>query len=217
MTQQLSGSAIASAYDRWAEAYDTDVNATRDLDAVILRRFAPDIEGLDVLELGCGTGKNTVWLAERARSVLGLDASDGMLAVARARVAGGHVRFARHDIETPWPIPDASIDAVIGNLVLEHVERVAHVFIEAVRVLRRDGAVFVCELHPARQVLGARAHFLDEVSGATVEVPVFRHTVSEFVNSGLDAGLRLERMGEWSDDDRRDVPPRLLSLLFRKR
>lgn len=216
MSTDSGSDGVSAAYDRWAETYDSDVNLTRDLDAVVVRRAAPDVTGRDVLELGPGTGKNTVWLAERARSVTGLDASPGMLAVARTRVTAWHVRFLQHDIQTVWPVGDESVDVVIANLVLEHVQRVEHVFAEAARVLRRGGEVFICELHPIRQFLGARAHFVDG-DRRVVEVPVFRHTMSEFVNAGLDAELTLGRLDEWSDDGGSNAPPRLLSLRFSKR
>ena len=212
---------VASAYDRWATTYDTDANRTRDLDATIVRRHAPSVDGLDVVELGPGTGKNTTWLAERARCVIGLDASPGMLAVARRRISADHVRFVRHDIQMSWPIPSASIDVVIGNLVLEHVGRVSDVFIEAARVLRGAGKLFICELHPIRQFFGGRAHFTDATSGLTVDIPVVQHSVSEFVNAGLLAGLTLDRIDEWPDgdgaDDSEPTPPRLLSVMFSKR
>ena len=215
MTQQLSGNAIANAYDRWAEAYDTDVNATRDLDAVILRRLAPDIEGLDVVELGCGTGKNTVWLAQHARHVTAMDFSPGMLAVARTRV-GGNVSFSQHDIRMSWPLTRASVDVVIGTLVLEHVESVTSVFAEAARVLRPGGRLFFCELHPFRQMRGGQAHFTDPSTGKTVYVEAFVHSVSEYLMGGVAAGLILEGVGEWLGEDDEGAPPRLFSVLFRK-
>lgn len=212
---------VPAVYDRWAATYDTDLNRTRDLDASVVRCRAPNLNECDVLELGPGTGKNTTWLAKRARSVIGLDSSAGMLAVARARaVADGvsdTVQLLQHDIQTVWPIADDSIDVIIVDLVLEHVERVGHVFAEAARVLRFDGSLFICELHPIRQYLGGRAHFVDQSSREVVDVPVFRHTVSEFVNGGIAAGFMVERLDDWFDADRMDAPPRLLSLLFRKR
>jgi malonyl-CoA O-methyltransferase len=214
-------SRVASAYDRWARTYDADVNRTRDLDASVVRRSAPDVDGRDVLEVGPGTGKNTTWLAQRARSVVGLDASAGMLAIAQARIeadgVADRVRFVQHDITNAWPIVSASIDVVIGDLVLEHVEDVGHVFAEAARVLRSTGNIFICELHPIRQFHGGRAHFVDVPSGEVVDVPVFRHTVSEFVNRGVEAGLVVERVDEWLDEEGAGAPPRLLSVLFRKR
>ena len=211
--------AVAEAYDRWSASYDADRNATRDLDAAVLRRIPLDLDGRDVVELGCGTGKNTVWLAERARTVVGLDFSDGMLTRARERLAAqehaASVRFVRHDVRDPWPATLASVDVVVGNLVLEHVEALAPVYAEAARVLRPGGQLLLCELHPERQRRGGQAHFTDAASGDTVHVPAHRHTVSEYVNDGLAAGLTLRHLGEWLEDGAPDdAPPRLLSVLF---
>jgi ubiquinone/menaquinone biosynthesis C-methylase UbiE len=210
-------SMVASAYDQWAASYDDDQNATRDLDAAVLRRASITISGCDVLELGCGTGKNTIWLAERARSVIGLDLSEGMLARARARVPATHVRFFQHDVRAPWPVPEASMDVVLGNLVLEHVPELAPVYAETARVLRPGGQLWLCELHPERQRRGGQAHFTDSATGATIHVSAFQHTVSEYVNGGIAAGFALRELGEWLEDGAApEAPPRLLSVLFQK-
>src|SRR5258705_7483749 len=174
------GADASNAYDRWAATYDSDANMTRDLDAIVLRASNLEIDGRDVLELGCGTGKNTVWLAERARSVTALDFSDGMIERARRRVgAAPNVCFVRHDVRASWPCTDASVDVVVGNLVLEHVADVAPVFAEAARVLRPGGEAFFCELHPDRQRRGSQAQFTDTSTGERVLVEAFAHTQPE--------------------------------------
>jgi ubiquinone/menaquinone biosynthesis C-methylase UbiE len=206
---------VAAAYDRWAASYDADSNATRDLDADVVRRAPLAVAGRDVLELGCGTGKNTAWLAERARAVLAMDFSTGMLARARERVHAPHVRFVHHDVREPWPVPDAAVDVIIGNLVLEHVQDLAPVFAEAARVLRWGGQLLLCELHPERQRRGGQASFTDPATGATVRVAAHLHTVGEYVNGGIAAGLALRNLGEWLETGApADAPPRLLALLF---
>jgi ubiquinone/menaquinone biosynthesis C-methylase UbiE len=212
------GDDVARAYDSWSASYDDDRNLTRDLDAYVLRQAPLGVDGADVLELGCGTGKNTVWLAEHARSVVALDFSGGMLARANERIgAAPHVRFVEQDLRTRWTIPDESVDAVIGNLVLEHVAELAPVYAEAARVLRRGGRLWLCELHPERQRRGGQAHFTDAGSGEIVHVAAHLHTVSEYVNGGIAAGLELRRLGEWVEDGAADgVPPRLLSVLFHR-
>lgn len=208
---------VSHAYDRWAGQYDADANRTRDLDARVLRTVGIRVGGRDVLELGCGTGKNTAWLAEGARSVVALDFSAGMLARARNRVPAAHVRFAHHDIRHPWPLADGSVDLVAGNLVLEHIEDLAAIYREAARVLRSPGELLFCELHPERQRRGGQARFTEARSGAVVVVPAHRHTMPEFVNGGLAAGLRLAHLDEWSDDGATaDDPPRLVSMRFEK-
>ncbi|HEX3160027.1 MAG TPA: class I SAM-dependent methyltransferase [Gemmatimonadaceae bacterium] len=206
---------IATAYDRWAASYDVDRNATRDLDADVVQRAPLVVADRDVLELGCGTGKNTAWLAGRARSVVGLDFSEGMLARARSRVPAAHVRFVRHDVQQPWPVRDASVDLVVGNLVLEHVEHLGPIFAQAARVLRAGGQLFLCELHPYRQWRGGQAGFADGETGETIRVPAHVHTVAEYVNGGLARGFTLRELGEWLEAGAPSAaPPRLLSVLF---
>jgi malonyl-CoA O-methyltransferase len=210
---------VSTAYDRWAASYDADRNLTRDLDARVLREAGLDVAGRDVVELGCGTGKNTEWLTSSARGVVALDFSEGMLARARERITSlgvaDRVRFVRHDVREPLPLEDASADVVVGNLVLEHVEDLAPVFREAARVLRRGGALWLCELHPFRQWRGGQAHFTDASTGETVHVAAHVHTVGEYVNGGIAAGLRLLHLGEWIEEGAADgAAPRLLSVRF---
>lgn len=208
---------VSHAYDRWAASYDSDRNATRDLDARVVREHGPACAGLDVVELGCGTGKNTAWLAERARSVVALDFSAGMLARARERVPSRHVRFVHQDITKAWPLDNASADVVIGNLVLEHVNDLAPVMREAARVLHRGGTLFLCELHPDRQQRGGQAHFTEESSGETVHVPAFVHTVDEYLESAQAAGFHLARVESHLESGAPDgALPRLLALELRR-
>ena len=212
-----TSSDVADAYDRWAAVYDADKNATRDLDAVVMRRVPLALEGREILELGCGTGKNTTFLAEGAKRVVAVDFSEGMIARAHERVVTNNVEFLRHDVREVWPVPSASFDVVVGNLILEHVHDLAIVFFETARVLRQGGQAFFCELHPYRQLQGGQAQFTDPRTGERVQVTAHVHTVSEYVNGGVEAGLELRALGEWIEDDApENAPPRLFSLLFRR-
>jgi len=211
----MSPSEVANSYDRWAASYDADKNATRDLDAFVVRRSPLSVDGKDVLELGSGTGKNTVWLASLARHVTALDFSLGMIARAHERVGSANVKFVQHDVCDPWPVDSASKDLVVANLILEHVHDLEPVFFEAVRVLRPNGHMFFCELHPYRQLTGARAQFTDPKTGETVLVTAHVHTISEYLNGAIRAGLTLRESGEWLEDDAPEgAPPRLISMLF---
>lgn len=211
---------VARAYDRWAASYDEEENRTRDLDAQMLRAHGPRMRGRTVLELGCGTGKNSEWIAAECSRLIALDFSEGMLEKARQRVVSPNVQFVAHDIRTPLPVEDASIDVVVSNLVLEHVQDLRSVFMECHRVLRKGGKWYLSELHPMRQLMGGKAHFVDASSGGIVQVPAVKHSVSEFVNAALAAGFRLRGMGEWIEEDGRArdpdgvAMPRLLTIRF---
>jgi len=207
---------IAAAYDRWADRYDEDRNKTRDMASSVLRQADLALKGRGVIEIGCGTGFNTEWLAERAASVTALDFSEGMLQRARARLGSPRVRLLRHDIRDPWPVSASSADVIVAMLVFEHVEHLLPAFAEAFRCLRPGGDFFVCELHPARQLHGSRAEFVNPASGQLEQVTSFVHSVSAYVDAGFASGFSMLRMNEWRDTSSRKADlPRLFSALFR--
>lgn len=209
-----SGDPVSVAYDRWAPDYDVEPNRTTVLAGEVLRRSGLERAGRRIIEAGCGTGRNTAWLADGAASVLGLDLSEGMLREAQRRVRAPHVGFQRHDIGAPWPVPARSAELVTAMLVFEHIEQLAPVFRQAARALVPGGALFVCELHPVRQMLGAGARFA--APGGVEHIPAHGHDVSDYVNAALDAGFVLERLGEHRDAGAPfEAPPRALSGLWR--
>jgi ubiquinone/menaquinone biosynthesis C-methylase UbiE len=57
-------------------------------------------------------------------------------------------------MSSPWPFADESFDFVFGSLVLEHIPDLGKHFQEVGRVIRSKGHLFVCELHPMKQILG---------------------------------------------------------------
>lgn len=209
-----TSSNIKKAYDEWAEIYDTDNNRTRDLNAQTLREESLSLAGKRVLEIGCGTGLNTEYLVRHASVVTGMDISGNMLARARRRVGDQKARFVAGDITKPWSFENASFDVIVGNLVLEHIEVLSHVFREAYRVLDAGGKLYIAELHPYRQLRQSQARYISKETGKEVLVDAFTHPVSEYVNDALEAGFNLRQMEERKHGE--DDIPRLLTLLFEK-
>jgi len=220
MTHDPNKPEIATAYNEWAETYDTVDNRTRDLAAAVLRQSDLNFAGRKVIEVGCGTGRNTEWLARPAagaREIVALDFSEEMLARAITRVRDARVRFIQHDVRATWPLANASADVVIVMLVLEHVEDLQPIFAEAARTLSAAGDLFICELHPMRQLLGKQAQFTSTQTGEHRRVTAFLHHTSDYVNAALASGFEVVQMGEWRDADAlRKELPRLLSLRLQK-
>ncbi len=206
---------IASAYTAWSATYDADRNLTRDLDRDVTRRVLGDRRVGVVLEVGCGTGKNTALLAEIGARVLALDFSDGMLARARDKITAAHVDFQVADVTQPWPCANGTVDLVTCNLVLEHVEHLDVVFAEAARCLAAGGVLYVSELHPFRQYEGSQARF-DDATAGTTRVPAFLHHVSDFFDAAAQAGLALSAFREWWHAEDAKRPPRLVTFELRK-
>ncbi len=59
-----------------------------------------------VLELGCGTGKNTEWLVTKAKKVIGIDFSEKMLGKAREKISADKVTFIQGDLTRKWEVED---------------------------------------------------------------------------------------------------------------
>ena len=111
-------------------------------------------------------------------------------------VSGGSV--AAFYAQTPIPPHSRTrFSAVVATLVLEHVEALGPAFREARRVLRDGGTFYLTELHPYRQFDGTQTHVEDETTGETVVIDAFTHSVSEFVNTGVEAGFAVQQMREW--------------------
>ncbi|WP_128544239.1 class I SAM-dependent methyltransferase [Larkinella soli] len=208
------------AYDRWAARYDTDANRTRDLEALALRETLDDRSFDRCLEIGCGTGKNTVWLADRTGELLAVDLSQEMLEAARQKVISdparqAHVQFQQADLRQPWSFAEGRLfDLVTFSLVLEHIEYLPPVFEKVAAVLSPGGLVYVGELHPFKQYTGTKARF-DTEEGRQV-VACFNHHISDFVGAAGTYGLRLSALREYFDEDDRTRMPRILTLVFQK-
>jgi len=209
-------SEIAAAYNEWSKTYDDAPNQTVKLAGQVLRQANLNIEDRNVVEVGCGTGRNTEWLARTpagARDIVALDFSEGMLARARERVADARVRFLQQDVRQRWPLADSSADLVIAMLILEHVELLEPFFTEAARILSTGGELFICELHPMRQLQGGQAQFTSAHTGERQLVTAFLHNTSDYVNTALSSGFALIKLGEWRDEGALPTDsPRLLSL-----
>jgi malonyl-CoA O-methyltransferase len=203
---------VQAAYTDWSATYDEDRNRTRDLDQEVTEALLGGSHYASIVEIGCGTGKNTRVLAKTAEKVTALDFSAGMLAQARAKVQAPNVTFIEADLTQPWPLEDGSADLVVCNLVLEHIAGLAFIFAEAARVLREGGRFFVCELHPFRQYGGTQATF--QRSEGAVLIDAYVHHISDFLAAAEAAGLRLENLKEWWHVEDAGKPPRLVSFLF---
>jgi|SRR5579862_533298 len=99
-------------------------------------------------DLGCGTGATMAQLAPHVSRVIGVDASDEMLAAASERLReASNVEMRRGSLES-LPIGDASLDAATMILVLHHVPSPLDALAEAARVLNPGGRLLIVDMAP---------------------------------------------------------------------
>jgi SAM-dependent methyltransferase len=133
------------------------------------------VEGETVLDLGSGGGIDVLLSARRVGlegHVFGLDMTDEMLELARRNAAAAgaaNVTFLKGTIES-IPLPDASVDVVISNCVVNLAADKAAVFAEIARVLRPGGRVgvsdIVAEDHLSLDERAERGSYVGCIAGA---------------------------------------------------
>lgn len=142
--------------DHWAEAADAwaasaaayiarvaiDTNRDLLLDPVMLD-LCGDVEGLRVLDLGCGEGRFCRMLAARGARCTGIDLTGRMVATARARdPAGAYIRGTAESL----PFADASFDLVVSYVTLVDIVDYRAAIAASARVLRPGGRFVVANV-----------------------------------------------------------------------
>ncbi|MFK5958423.1 MAG: methyltransferase domain-containing protein [Lutibacter sp.] len=206
---------IEKAYNLWAECYDTNENKTRDLDQKSTIEVLSRYNFETVLELGCGTGKNTKWLVTKAKKIIALDFSQEMLNKATNKIKNSNVLFKKANLLEVWDIDNEFADLITASLMLEHIKNLNFIFKQAQLKLKSNGLFFINELHPFKQYIGSKARFDTEKGTEVLEV--YTHHVSEYVAMANKNGFFLEEIEEQFDGVEADEIPRLLSLVFRKK
>ncbi len=206
---------VQQAYNSWAQQYDSNENKTRDLEARSLRETLAALSFEHCLEIGCGTGKNTVWLLEKAATVTAVDLSEEMLVKAKEKIISPMVTFVQADITQLWNFASKQYDLVGFSLVLEHIELLQPVLEKASAVLKPGGYLYIGELHPFKQYNGSKARF--ETAEGTQVVTCFNHHITDFTDAAKANGFELISIREYFDEDDRNTIPRLLTFLFKKK
>ncbi len=186
LTIPLFEHAVEAGYTRWAPRYDGPNPAIAREEPIVHEMLAPMPVG-DALDAACGTGRHAAHLAALGHRVVGVDATEAMLAVAREKVPDADFRVGRLEA---LPLDDASVDLITCALALTHVEDLEPVMREFARVLRPGGRVVLSDIHPLGTITGSVAGAPEEQ--LTDGIPFVRnltHHVSEYIAAFLAAGL----------------------------
>jgi ubiquinone/menaquinone biosynthesis C-methylase UbiE len=140
------------AYNQGAKVYDQHVSDPTDstfhsyYEKPAIRAELPELKGLSVISIGCGSGVDARWLADNgAAKVVGVDISSGLIDIARQKHSD--IEFRVMDMEK-LDFPDKTFDLAYSSLAIHYVDDWTKALQEARRVLKTGGLyVFSCG-HP---------------------------------------------------------------------
>jgi SAM-dependent methyltransferase len=180
-----------------------------------------EVDGLQVLDAGCGPGFYSAELTAAGATVAAFDASETMLDLARARTKG-MVRLDRAVLGEPMPYPDEEFDLIVCALAIHHASDRRAAFAEFYRVLKPGGKVVVSTSHPMLDWLSAGgSYFATELksdiwklASGNQEVRYWREPLSAVCGAATDAGFLISKLIEpMPSSTMQDLYPREYALL----
>lgn len=219
---QANWEKLADGYEQFSD--EDSYSALIEWDSI--KKILPALKGRSILDLGCGNGSFSFLLEKYGpKSITGMDISEKMIqkALANGKSLNSKAKFLQNDIQNLFDIPDCSIDFVLSSTVLHYVKDPATVIKQIYRVLKPGGTCILSIIHPVYSACYPLIHqdgtfpkdtewtlnYLDKSLRAYIQPWIeynhdiknflsysYHHTVSDYVNSIIDAGLRLACMIE---------------------
>jgi SAM-dependent methyltransferase len=105
------------------------------------------LQGLELMDLGCGNGWFADMLSKAGARVWGIDGSVELLKFARSSYP--HLDFVEHDLATGLPLLDRTFDRIVSIMVLMDIPDIAPLVADVRKVLKADGKFIFTMPHPA--------------------------------------------------------------------
>jgi SAM-dependent methyltransferase len=180
-----------------------------------IRALLPPMEGLRVLDIGCGYGWFCRWAAEQgASSVIGVDISEKMLEKARRETHSLSISYTRADLEL-IELAEGNLDLVYSSLALHYIDNLDVLLRKIYRSLALNGKFVFSVEHPLYtapsqpdwittsdgKLIWPLDNYLAEGQRITdwfTDGVIKQHrTVATYINLLISAGFSLNHLDEW--------------------
>ncbi len=145
-------------------------------------------QGTKLLDVACGDGTDLVHYKSLGADIYGVDSSEEMIALAKAKNPEAVLEMATFDA---LPFPDNFFDAVVSKYAIQTAPNIEPAFSEIHRVLKPGGVLMYLAVHPFRQYLERKEIDGDYFSQTVVDSIIFggavhlkepTHTMNEYFN-----------------------------------
>jgi ubiquinone/menaquinone biosynthesis C-methylase UbiE len=196
-------------YSTFAEKYDLAIQDNiynAHLERPSLQALLGDLEGVDVLDLGCGPGVYAEFLiAQKAAKVTCLDLSDEMIEIVKNKF-GDRVTAYTQDLSLGLPEEhSSSVDVIICPLVIHYIKDLSPFFKDIYRVLKKGGYIVFSTHHPfADFEFSSSGNYFEcelvkdkwNTIGEPVEVTFYRRSLTEIMTAITQNGLVVAELTE---------------------
>lgn len=180
-----------------------------------LQKLLPDFDQKTVLDLGCGYGWHCSYAAQNGASrVIGVDISENMLAVAKAKNMDSVIEYRRAAMED-LVFPNHSFDVIISSLAFHYIQDFQTLAEHISRWIKPNGALVFSVEHPLFTAYGTQDWYYDD-KGEILHFPVdnyyyegkreavflgetiikYHRTLTTYLNTLLNMGFVVEHIVE---------------------
>ena len=171
--------ASRGAFAMWSQVYDHQANPLLSLEERFLSELLPPVSGLDVVDIGCGTGR---WLERLSpfgqASLTGVDSSPEMADCAKSKL-GSSATVLLGEAES-LPLRNSSADLVLASFVASYVPEMYRLAAEVRRIVRPTAEVYLSDLHPATASACNWKRSFKSI-GTEVELTNYAHSITEVI------------------------------------
>ncbi|MCE7554013.1 class I SAM-dependent DNA methyltransferase [Aliivibrio fischeri] len=200
---------MSSMYTTFAEQYD---NVVRDniynayLERPSLQAMLGDVNGCDVIDLGCGSGVYADYFIHRGVAKLTcIDYSPNMIEIVKRKFGDRVTAYAQDASIGLIREASESADLIISPLMIHYLEDLSVLFNDVARVLKNGGSLAFSTHHPFADFECTLSgnyferEFITEMwntVGEPVEVTFYRRSLTEIMNAITDSGLVVTQLSE---------------------
>ena len=198
-----------TAYENLAERYSALAETKTEngyIEHPAIRKQIGKVDGLTVLDAGCGPGILSSWLLTQGAHVTGFDISPAMIALARKR-CGAKAKFSVADMAKPLDfMPDSSCDIIVSSLAIDYIRNWRAPLKEFNRILKANGRLVFSVQHPVGSYLWYKPSSTTGVryveatwrgfGGEPVVVPDYYRSFAEIITPLLKTGFTIQAVSD---------------------
>lgn len=181
-----------------------------------LFELLPSLEGLNILDLGCGYGEHcSQYIDMGANKVIGIDISEKMLAIAKEENASPKISYKCMAIEDIVDLHD-HFDLIVSSLAVHYVEDFEEVVKQVFESLNTNGSFVFSQEHPLNSCFTYGERWTEDKEGNKIHANIsnysfdgqresrwfkdgiikYHRTFSSIVNTLIEAGFTIEKIIE---------------------
>ena len=202
--------------EEWIRVVDTAQIDSRRFTNKAIEKEVRGVNGNTVVDIGCGEGWLTRAITAMGKTVVGIDAIEGLLKNARTKGAETFYQMSYQDIIDGKSIPEAPFDLAVFNFCLYQKDGLDKLLAATKNQLKSEGEILIQTLHPFFLFTNGLTYKSQIISNSWKGLPGnftkghewYARTFEDWAQTISESGLRLAGLKEIVND--KDIPISLI-------